>query len=142
MLAMCTGSSSVRYWQSLCSPTSIIQKLSDPPAWEAGGTSGDRDLASISHWVPQVMPPGLCVSSLSNAPRHTANKGQTVNGDKALSQSLQAGLKRPSISIENPRANKGGCCLLLPFLMHSCSIQLMVFTGSYLEEHHGNSCKR
>lgn len=121
---------------------SIIQKLSDPPAWEARGTSGDRDLAPISHRVPRAMTPGLCVSSLSDAPRNTANKGQTVNGDKALSQSLQAGLNRPSISIKNPRANKGGCYLLLPFLMYSCSIQLMVFTGSYLEEHQGNSCKR
>ena len=98
VLVMCTGSSNVRSWQRLCSPTSIIQEWSAPLAREAGGTSGAGDLAPISRWVAWAMPPAPWVLSLSDAPRHAPNKGQTLNGDKALSQALQAGLNRLSIS--------------------------------------------
>lgn len=65
--------------------------------WPAG-PGGRRYLAPISPWVPWAMLPAPWVLSLSDAPRHAPNKGQTLNGDKALSQVLQAGLNRLSIS--------------------------------------------
>lgn len=98
VLAIGIGSSNVRCWQRLWSPTNIAQEWSAPLTQEAGGTSDDRDLAPISHWVPWVMPPAPWVLSLSDEPRHAPNKGQTLNGDKALIQALQAGLNRLSIS--------------------------------------------
>lgn len=75
-----------------------------PAAREAGGTRGDGDLAPA---------PGMLF------PSATPTKGQTLNGDKALGQVLQAGLTGSAPAIKNRRANKGGRALLPPFLLCS-----------------------
>lgn len=82
-------------------PQKLCSGVSAPPAREAGGTHGDKDLAPVPLGsLGDALNPWML--SPSATPRHALSKGQTLNGDKALGQVLQAGLTSSALAIKNP----------------------------------------